>query len=90
MVFGLGERLAPGVAVAGADVPPPRDAVGKAAMMIGQDRVLGSPLAMAGVAATVAAGRWRAPRLLPSAATKAAAPLDPSRSRPCAACCAKS
>ena len=33
-------------------------------MMIGQDRIVASPLAMAGVAATVAAGRWHAPRLL--------------------------
>jgi cell division protein FtsI/penicillin-binding protein 2 len=32
--------------------------------MIGQDRILASPLAMAGVAATVAAGGWHAPRLL--------------------------
>ena len=36
-------------------------------MMIGQDRIVASPLAMAGVAATVAAGRWHAPRLLASA-----------------------
>jgi cell division protein FtsI/penicillin-binding protein 2 len=32
--------------------------------MIGQDRIVASPLAMAGVAAAVADGRWRAPRLL--------------------------
>jgi cell division protein FtsI/penicillin-binding protein 2 len=75
--FGLGERLAPGVAAPAADVPPPRDAVGKAAMMIGQDRILASPLAMAGVAATVADGRWRAPRVLPGADERAGRPLDP-------------
>ena len=40
------------------------DEVARAAAMIGQDRILTSPLAMAGVAATVADGRWRAPRLL--------------------------
>jgi cell division protein FtsI/penicillin-binding protein 2 len=74
--FGLGERLRAGVPVARADVPPPRDTVGKAAMMIGQDRILASPLAMAGVAAAVADGRWRAPRLLPSAPRRAAPPLD--------------
>ena len=50
--------------VADADVPAARDDVGQAAMMIGQDRILASPLAMAGVAATVAEGRWRAPRIL--------------------------
>jgi cell division protein FtsI/penicillin-binding protein 2 len=33
--------------------------------MIGQDRILATPLAMAGVAATVAAGRWHAPGILP-------------------------
>jgi cell division protein FtsI/penicillin-binding protein 2 len=33
-------------------------------MTIGQDRILASPLSMAGVAATVAEGRWRAPRLV--------------------------
>ena len=32
--------------------------------MIGQDRIVASPLAMAGVAATVADGRWHAPRLV--------------------------
>ncbi len=65
--FGLGERIEAGVEVALADVPPARDDVGRAAMMIGQDRILASPLAMAGVAATVAAGRWHAPRILASA-----------------------
>jgi cell division protein FtsI/penicillin-binding protein 2 len=74
--FGLGERLRPGVPVAEAEVPPARDAVGHAAMMIGQDRILASPLAMAGVAATVADGRWRAPRVLPGAPRRAGRPLD--------------
>ncbi len=64
--FGLGERLDPGAPAVAADVPPPRDAVGKAAMLIGQDRIVASPLAMAGVAATVADGRWRAPRSSPA------------------------
>jgi len=65
--FGLGEKLETGVPVADADVPAARDDVGQAAMMIGQDRILASPLAMAGVAATVAEGRWRAPRILANA-----------------------
>jgi cell division protein FtsI/penicillin-binding protein 2 len=55
--FGLGRTGA-------SQVPAGRDAVERAASMIGQDRIVASPLAMAGVAATVADGRWRAPRLV--------------------------
>ena len=62
--FGLGRRLHLGVGVARSHVPPGGDAVAHAAAMIGQDRITATPLAMAGVAATVAAGRWHAPRLL--------------------------
>jgi cell division protein FtsI/penicillin-binding protein 2 len=62
--FGLGEPLRFGMPAAEAEVPPGRDLVARAAAMIGQDRILASPLAMAGVVATVADGRWRAPRLL--------------------------
>ena len=61
-------------------MPPGRDLVARAAAMIGQDRILASPLAMAGVAATVADGRWRAPRLLPGdARRRAGAPLARGR-----------
>jgi cell division protein FtsI/penicillin-binding protein 2 len=49
-----------------AQVPPGRTAVERAAAMIGQHEILASPMSMAGVAATVAAGRWHAPRLLAS------------------------
>jgi cell division protein FtsI/penicillin-binding protein 2 len=45
-------------------VPKGTDAVSRAAMMIGQDRIVATPLAMAGVAATVASGRWHEARLL--------------------------
>jgi cell division protein FtsI/penicillin-binding protein 2 len=62
--FGLGRELRVGLPAAVSSVPAPEDAVGKAAMMIGQDRIVASPLAMAGVAATVQAGRWHAPRIL--------------------------
>ncbi|MEN3281733.1 MAG: hypothetical protein V7607_2873 [Solirubrobacteraceae bacterium] len=55
--FGLGRTRA-------SQVPPGTDAVERAAAMIGQARIVASPLAMAGVAATVADGRWHAPRLL--------------------------
>ena len=43
--------------------------------MIGQDRILASPLSMAGVAATVAAGRWHAPRLLARDPRRSGEPL---------------
>jgi len=62
--FGLGEPLSLGLPAAEAKVPPAVGATGRAAMMIGQDRIVATPLAMAGVAATVADGRWRAPRLV--------------------------
>lgn len=62
--FGLGGKSDPHLPAADTSVPPPTSGVGQAAMMIGQDRILASPLAMACVAATVAAGRWHAPRLI--------------------------
>jgi cell division protein FtsI/penicillin-binding protein 2 len=55
--FGLGRTRA-------SQVPPGTDSVERAAAMIGQARIVATPLAMAGVAATVADGRWHAPRLL--------------------------
>jgi cell division protein FtsI/penicillin-binding protein 2 len=45
--------------------------------MIGQDRIVASPLAMAGVAATVADGRWRAPRLVATDKRQSGPALDP-------------
>jgi cell division protein FtsI/penicillin-binding protein 2 len=73
--FGLGERLRMGMPTAETEVPPGRDLVARAAAMIGQDRILATPLAMAGVAATVADGRWRAPRLLAGDPRRAGQPL---------------
>jgi cell division protein FtsI/penicillin-binding protein 2 len=55
--FGLGRTRA-------SQVPPGTDSVERAAAMIGQARIVASPLAMAGVAATVADGRWHVPRLI--------------------------
>jgi cell division protein FtsI/penicillin-binding protein 2 len=66
--FGLGRTGA-------SQVPAGGDAVSRAAMMIGQDRILASPLAMAGVAATVADGRWHAPRLVDGDARRTGAAL---------------
>ena len=51
----------------GADVPVTDDPVEHAAQVIGQGRVLASPLAVAVGAATVEAGRLRLPRLLAQA-----------------------
>jgi cell division protein FtsI/penicillin-binding protein 2 len=73
--FGLGRALDLALPAARASVPAARAPVARAAMMIGQDRILASPLQMAGVAATVAAGRWRAPRLAVGDPRRAAEPL---------------
>ena len=62
--FGLGRPVRLPLEAAAAKVPPAGDTVAQAAMMIGQDRIVASPLAMAGVAATVAEGHWRSPRLV--------------------------
>ena len=73
--FGLGRNKDLPFGTASSHVPPSRDAVSHAAMMIGQDRIVVTPLAMAGVAATVANGRWRAPRLLSTDSKIAGPPL---------------
>ena len=62
--YGLGRTLELALPAAGGKVPPGEDEVERAAAMIGQHEIVASPLAMALVAATVADGRWRAPRLL--------------------------
>jgi cell division protein FtsI/penicillin-binding protein 2 len=60
-----------------AQVPPGRSGVERAAAMIGQHQILASPMSMAGVGATVAAGRWHAPRLLASDPHRAGPRLPP-------------
>jgi cell division protein FtsI/penicillin-binding protein 2 len=62
--YGLGRAYDLPVGAARSHVPPGTDAVSRAAAMIGQDRITATPLALAGVAAAVADGRWRRPRLL--------------------------
>ena len=47
-------------------MPVSKDETEQAAAMIGQARILASPLAMAGVMAAVVDGRWHSPRLLAS------------------------
>ena len=78
--YGLGEPLKLPVAAPRASVPRVDDVASRAAAMIGQDRVLASPLSMAGVAAAVADGRWRAPRLLSTDSRRAGRAL-PARER---------
>jgi cell division protein FtsI/penicillin-binding protein 2 len=72
--YGLGRKLdSLPLPAPAAQVPPGRSPVERGAAMIGQHEILASPMSMAGVAATVAAGRWHAPRLLAS---------DPRRAGP--------
>lgn len=73
--FGLGAELDLALPAARGGVPAATGRVARAAMMIGQDRILASPLQMAGVAATVADGRWRAPRLAAGDPRRAGTPL---------------
>ena len=73
--FGLGEEPKLPLRAATSQVPPATDPVARAAMMIVQDKIVASPLAMAGVAATVADGRWLAPRLVKGAEGRTGEPL---------------
>ena len=77
--FGIGGDWDPGVAAYTGQAPPPVDDVERAAAMIGQGRLLVSPLGMASVAAAVADGTWRPPVLLPDSASSGDVPqpLDP-------------
>lgn len=62
--LGVGHDYDMGVPSFGGDVPVADDVVDRAAAMIGQGKVLASPLAMAVVAASVDSGRPVLPRLL--------------------------
>jgi cell division protein FtsI/penicillin-binding protein 2 len=77
-LFGFGSRYDVGLPVAGGQFPPPADATEQAAAAIGQGRVLASPLHMATVAAAVANGSWRAPRLVDGNPPGEVKQLDPS------------
>jgi cell division protein FtsI/penicillin-binding protein 2 len=74
--FGIGARFDLPVPAYGGQVPDPRDLTATAAAMIGQDRILASPLGMAGVIATVADGSWRPPRLVADDPRVDGTPLD--------------
>jgi len=75
--FGMGADWDLGVDAFGGSVPPATDEVDRAASMIGQGRVLASPLSMAMVAAAVDSGRPMAPTLLAEAA-KTEQPTEPA------------
>ena len=77
--FGIGLDWEIGPPVYTGSVPETADLVEAAAASIGQGRNAVSPLDMAGVAATVAAGRWRAPTLVtdPPRPTPEERPLGP-------------
>ena len=73
--FGLGREIDPGLPAFGGRVRLSDDRTSLAAAAIGQGGVLVSPLSLAGVVATVADGRWRGPRLLPSRPAAVAPPV---------------
>jgi Penicillin binding protein transpeptidase domain/NTF2-like N-terminal transpeptidase domain/Penicillin-binding Protein dimerisation domain len=62
--FGFGVSLAPGVSAATSRFPVPQSSPELAMAAFGQARVTASPLQMAGVAAAVQSGTWRAPKLV--------------------------
>ncbi len=62
--LGYGQPNTLGVTAYTGQVPTSGDAVSHAAAMIGQDKVLASPLTVAGASAAVAAGSWHPLRLV--------------------------
>ncbi|MBO2461822.1 penicillin-binding transpeptidase domain-containing protein [Actinomadura violacea] len=62
--FGFDTRFYPGVRMMEGSFPSPRSGAELAEAAIGQGRVQASPLLMASVAAAVADGSWRPPRLV--------------------------
>lgn len=76
--FGFGASYDLGLPTAGGRFPAPVDAAERASEAIGQGRVVASPLQMATVAAAVASGGWRPPRLLADNPQGAVTPLDPA------------
>jgi cell division protein FtsI/penicillin-binding protein 2 len=76
--YGLGEKIDLPLNAATASVPAPESGTERAASMIGQSKIVVSPLAMAGVAGTVADGRWRSPKLVPGDPEDTGKPLPDS------------
>ena len=76
--FGFGRSYEVGLPVGGGRFPAPEDEVEQAAASIGQGRVVASPVHLATVAAAVASGTWRPPRLQAGGAAPEGAALDPT------------
>ncbi len=76
--FGFGVSYDAGVAAEGGAFPDPVDAAERAAAAIGQGRVLASPLHMASVAAAVASGSWRPPRIVGPQPSASPVTLNPA------------
>ena len=76
--LGFGAEYDLGLPTEGATFPTPRDLAERASQAIGQGRVEASPLHMATVAAAVASGGWRAPRLLTDKLQGPTTALDPA------------
>ncbi len=75
--FGFGAVPSLGVPVAASSFPEPSGPVERAAAVIGQGRVLVTPLHLATIAAAVRSGAWHPPVLLPEVA-----PADPAAVQP--------
>jgi cell division protein FtsI/penicillin-binding protein 2 len=75
--FGFGLDPSVGIPAVTSRIPPPSDQADLAAEAFGQGRVTASPLQMAMVAATVAAGRWRQPHLVTGDAADTPGSGDP-------------
>ncbi|HEX2174686.1 MAG TPA: penicillin-binding transpeptidase domain-containing protein [Nocardioidaceae bacterium] len=80
--FGVGVDWDLGVDAFSGSVPTTSSEVDRAAAMIGQGKVLMSPLAMAMVAAAVDSGRPKAPTLLPEGSSASAEPASGASSEP--------
>jgi cell division protein FtsI/penicillin-binding protein 2 len=78
--FGLGAEWDAGLSAFTGSVPPNDGPASRGLSAIGQGTVQASPLAMAMVAATVAAGQWNPPRIIaePAPENPAPIPLDPT------------
>lgn len=77
-LFGIGDSYELPLRAFSGEVPTGEETVEHAEQMIGQGEVLVSPLALAGVAATVAEGRWNQPRLVASSPSRQGPELDPA------------
>jgi cell division protein FtsI/penicillin-binding protein 2 len=77
-LYGLNNPWAFPIPHYGGQLPPPASATEHAADAIGQGRVSVSPLEMCSIAAAVANGAWRAPRLVVGAPAGPSTPIPPT------------